>query len=636
MIYYYNASNQLEDPPDNITIKLYDPLGDLNETKNATRIDIGKYSYTYQTYNTSLGGNWRLEAKTGTVEATTYWYLYSGPFDVKIIQITDNIVPDITAEIMLNNTGDPKDVTMYYWIEYLNGTKVAQASETWFAQAGVEYKYKTLSVPEPETYVYKVLLRWAPYREAGSSLQFEAVTGAVGITLTKLISPDWLLPKTKEVIAVNTTLRNSGGTNIVKINLTDEVPFDFDAPSNTSVEIWFINSTHDIKLTKGYFVNVSNADADNDIEISLFISDLTQTDIGKYLEPNEYLRMSYQMISSEMLVNTSRIMTTDALAIDIGSQIASASLVKTITAANAFIRAFKKVMVNPKAPTNVSIEIILRAIGGNITDISLSDYLPQGAEIFNLNVTYFNKTSLTLIQLYNLSDYLMTGPREGILPDGYPADIYFYNFSYNFTNWDGTLYEGENITITYNATIIGGGTWNLPAIVSGFDPQYKKFIRTEVQTFVRVPLFDAIVKVLTKKVRGGEIVKALFSVFNVGGPKVRVDVFLTYSVKTMEGALITEKSKTIAVMEKKEEVLELQLPEKIKPGMYTFEALATYSGREALATDVFEVVSLPINLTYLIIGSIISISVLLLVFKFMPVVKIERLVKQTEVPAPKE
>jgi hypothetical protein len=94
---------------------------------------------------------------------------------------------------------------------------------------------------------------------------------------------------------------------------------------------------------------------------------------------------------------------------------------------------------------------------------------------------------------------------------------------------------------------------------------------------------------MTTFVKPGESVKALLRMLNVGGPKAKVDVFVTYSAKTMNGDLINERSDTFAVVDTKERELDLRLPEGIEPGMYTFEAFVSYTGREALSTDTFEV-----------------------------------------------
>jgi hypoxanthine phosphoribosyltransferase len=235
-------------------------------------------------------------------------------------------------------------------------------------------------------------------------------------------------------------------------------------------------------------------------------------------------------------------------------------------------------------------EIVVKAMGGPVSGILLSDYLPQGAAISGLNVTYYNQSTGATKNLVNGSDYYLAAtPTQTTLPGGVYVDVYYYNFSYRYTNWDGNLYDNDTINITYNITISGGGQWVLPAIISGFDPQYQKNIKTEMYANTNVPSFDVLLDMITKIVNPGDTVKAMLRMINVGGPKAKVDVAATYSIKTMTGELITEATDTFAVVEQKEQELSLDSPKEIKPGMYTFEAFVSYTGREAISTRTFEV-----------------------------------------------
>jgi len=136
---------------------------------------------------------------------------------------------------------------------------------------------------------------------------------------------------------------------------------------------------------------------------------------------------------------------------------------------------------------------------------------------------------------------------------------------------------------------LGGGSWILPTIIAGYDPTYKKHIKTEMHAELSVPLFDVELELITKLLSPGDTLMALLKLLNVGGPKAKVDVAASYSARTMDGELITEATDTFAVVEKKEKELSLDLPRDIKPGRYTFEAFVTYTGREAISTRVFEV-----------------------------------------------
>jgi hypothetical protein len=199
------------------------------------------------------------------------------------------------------------------------------------------------------------------------------------------------------------------------------------------------------------------------------------------------------------------------------------------------------------------------------------------------------------------------------LPDGQAATIFYYNLSYNFTNWDGYIYNNDTIIVNYTVNFIGGGDWILPAIIGGWDPQYQKTIQTQMITSHAVPLFDIELGVVTKKIKPGQDVTAILKMKNVGGPEAQVDVFVTNSIKTMSGELVNEKSETFAVIAGKEKELTIQTPSNLKPGMYTFESFASYTQREAMTTDTFEVVAeeKPANnyLIYLVVASVTILGV---------------------------
>ncbi|MEA3343493.1 MAG: hypothetical protein U9Q92_04965, partial [archaeon] len=59
--------------------------------------------------------------------------------------------------------------------------------------------------------------------------------------------------------------------------------------------------------------------------------------------------------------------------------------------------------------------------------------------------------------------------------------------------------------------------------------------------------------------------------------------------KDFNGNMLNEKSETIAVVETKEREIQLMTPKDVEPGMYSFEALVTYTQREAMTTSTFRI-----------------------------------------------
>lgn len=623
-IYYYGATHDLEDPPENISLLLYDPNGTAIVSANASRVSLGKYRFDYGTTNSTASGGWKLDASTGDTAATMYFYVVGGPFDVVITGMPDTFVPGVTASVTLWNTGDPKDVTLYWWTEYLSGTKVVTASETFLAQSGYIYRNLSLDhIPTGEFY-FKVLLRYSGEEEASALRQFYATTPP-SLAIVKTLTPDLILARTVEMISVNLSLENAAAWDALRaINITDEVPYDFAPPPSAAVQLWYLNGTAYAQITSGYSVTVSDIDGDPNIEVQASIPEMSLTNIGQNLGANEYIFMIYSMNSSKMAPNTTRSMNSTAIALDLNLKSVAANTTTNITAANAILVARKKIYADPNYPANIFVNITLTALGGTISGIAIADYLPEGTEISYVNVTYLNSTGPSK-QLYNNTDFLIEPPFQTTLPDGARVDVYQYNFSISGpANWDNNLHENDSIELVYNATIIGGGTWILPTIIGGYDPVYKQHIRTEVYSFHRVPLFDIILELATKVVNAGESVKGNLKPINMGGPTAQVDVLINYAVKTMEGKLVTERSKTVAVLKEKEEELSLLVPSDARPGMYTFEALMTYTGREAMSTDVFEVKGIEepsaIN-PYLVYGLAVFALLAVMVLRFRGVLR---------------
>jgi hypothetical protein len=442
---------------------------------------------------------------------------------------------------------------------------------------------------------------------------------------TRMISPSLLVARTNETLNSTTWVKYTQGNNqVYMINITSEVPYDFTAPSASGVRVYFVDyspySRKDITGNTSVNVSVVNPGGGANIRVMVNISSLWLTDGGN-MSVNDSIELFYYMNSSQMLPNASRSVYTNSTLRDNQSQTGSASILTVINSSEIVLRGYKSIWIPDLSnPQNLSVEIVVRAIGGPVSGILLSDYLPQGATLSGVNVTYYNSSSGNTKNLVNGSDYYVANPTQTTLPDGAYVDVYYYNFSYKYSNWDGNLYDNDSITIRYNVTVAGGGQWVLPTIIGGWDPQYQKHIKTEMYADANVPSFDVILETITKVVPAGDTARALLRMINVGGPKAKVDVFSTYSVKSMEGGLVIEKSETFAVVEQKEKELSLQVPGKTAPGMYTFEAFVTYTGREAVSTDTFEVTGKEEglsgqNMLYIVGGLIVVVVVVVLLKK---------------------
>lgn len=422
---------------------------------------------------------------------------------------------------------------------------------------------------------------------------------AMDLSITKILSPDLVVVGENETVYVNITVRiNETSSDIPIINVSDEVPYEFDPGSITSVKVYFIDyspySVTEITTNSTVNITISDKPGTDPTLVMVNITSMWQTDAGSNLTVNDAIRITYTMITHQMASNETKTMWTHAWIENNDTVTFDRKEPSSLRAAEIIVRGYKTLWVPDLSnPQNISGKIVLRSMGGTVNELEIADYLPDGATIWDLNVTYYNSTNNDMIKLVENSDYEINGPYDDTLPDGTPVDIYVYNFTiYDFDKWDGQLYDNDSIIIRYNVSVLGGGMWTLPTILGGYDPQYQKHIKTEMYGSVSVPSFDVSLETLTAKVEPGSVVRGLLRLINVGGPRAKVDVFVTYSAKTMGGDLIVERSETFAVVETKEKELVLTLPESMESGMYTFEAFVTYTGREALSTDIFEVIGI--------------------------------------------
>jgi len=291
------------------------------------------------------------------------------------------------------------------------------------------------------------------------------------------------------------------------------------------------------------------------------------------------------MNSSELAPQEIRTVITYGNITDINSNSKNRTISSNITVSAVVLRGYKDLTVDPANPQNITATIVATALGGTVGNIIISDYLPEGATVYSFEVWWDNGT---YIPLNETEDYQKTAENLTILGN-YRATAYQYNFTETGLVWPGHLQNNQSLIINYSFWVLGGGSWELPAIISGYDPIYKREIKTEMYADANVPSFDVILEVLTKKVLPGETVKSLLRILNVGGPRAKVDVYSSYSIRSLEGELIDERSETIAVTEQKEKLLELKVPQDSEPGRYIFESYVEYTGRETLSTQTFEV-----------------------------------------------
>lgn len=92
------------------TVVITDPAGTVQVPAGVmTKDSNGTYSYSYSVGGASIGGVWETVVSVvvggETVKVNDYWSLSSSPADVQIIEITDKVIPFITANVRIDNKG---------------------------------------------------------------------------------------------------------------------------------------------------------------------------------------------------------------------------------------------------------------------------------------------------------------------------------------------------------------------------------------------------------------------------------------------------------------------------------------------------------------------------------------------------
>jgi len=152
----------------------------------------GTYYYSYSIVS-GVGGVWETVVSVvvngETVKVNDYWNLSSSPADVQIIEITDKVIPEITANVRIDNMGT--SASDFYYVYCIvssdnnlcgGNDDVDSGSDTSYINAGsfINISLTLDEVPTAGTYWFKVKARaLAETNWAASTKQFVAESGTV-------------------------------------------------------------------------------------------------------------------------------------------------------------------------------------------------------------------------------------------------------------------------------------------------------------------------------------------------------------------------------------------------------------------------------------------------------------------------
>ena len=158
-VYYLNGS--LVDP-NNVTIVLEDPVGattNFNVNMTGDKIATGRYNFSYSTSGSNTQGWYRIRPNVTLGSLSTIaderWHLVGGPFDVRDIVISDNVISTLGISVTLENTGSTsQDMTVVWNLTRTdNGTLLDSGSDTVLVSAS---STRTYTIAPTTTYLGEV------------------------------------------------------------------------------------------------------------------------------------------------------------------------------------------------------------------------------------------------------------------------------------------------------------------------------------------------------------------------------------------------------------------------------------------------------------------------------------------------
>ncbi len=116
-----------------------------------------------------------------------------------------------------------------------------------------------------------------------------------------------------------------------------------------------------------------------------------------------------------------------------------------------------------------------------------------------------------------------------------------------------------------------------------------KKIKTIIEIKEKKPLFDLTTKVIEKRLKPGDDVRATMSMLNLGDLE-HIDVLLHYAIRDFDGNVLNFKEESLAIDEKLDVTGTLEIPRDLPDDYYVFYSKISYGNVVASSIDTFEVV----------------------------------------------
>ncbi len=174
------------------TVTIYDPSRNVVVNgASMTRTGTGTYTYSYTTAGNAPAGTWE-SVFSATVESgktlpgNDYWTVVTAPAQVIINNISDNVTPEIAANVTFTNEGTTGYEYQYEWCVVADvnntcggGDDVFHATAAKYINAGEDFNTTlTATVPNAGNYYFKTIVYFGT-DSSGASRSFTATAPAV-------------------------------------------------------------------------------------------------------------------------------------------------------------------------------------------------------------------------------------------------------------------------------------------------------------------------------------------------------------------------------------------------------------------------------------------------------------------------
>jgi len=435
------------------------------------------------TYNISSWAIYNVSASTGDVTNK----LQEGTFspsnftaDYGRLYTTDPTYSNDTSRVHITGT-KPYVASSFNWHIIWNDTNPDNY---------VSYINTTLDLPT----LYKIDM--VPTKTTGGYLAIESAT-TFNITDKVIYQGDDNAPG-KKIVILSVVPRNTTSGS-------QRSPFDID---ETSIIVsWYNTSSSSYQTlktgtgtTNGVTVTVTDPSGDNNGLVNVTIPDLSLTNIGKYLENGEKIKLFYEVSSPSnlQLGDIFNFTGNSTITTQSGTPETEDLPAQTMSTSGRQLIGYKDLWVpDPANPTLVNGSLVAQVFGSEITGIKFVDYVPLGTDFAcsRASVTFCNSTDGSTWSCGVSEDYNVTDKGTITLSDGTKVHACEYTNG-DKSGW--TLSSGAAVKILYQINITQSGLYEIPMELAGFDPALGKRVFSTVYGVVRVtvpsPMIEPIIK----------------------------------------------------------------------------------------------------------------------------------------------